>query len=132
MLSPLAKRMLAVMAVVALVGCVVSFVVFPTLAISIVYGITAGTIVSIFRFWLLEKSLTKSLNYTEPTKSRVYASVTAFVRTIGTIAALFLLGMQHPTINLFGVIYGVLNMQIAAYICGMLVGKESKNTNQGQ
>ena len=132
MLSPLAVKMLIIMSIVALIGCVLSFIFFAQ-ALNIVYGILAGTAVSVFRFWLLEKSLTKSLSLGDASKSRAFAGLAYSGRFLLTIALLVFLAFNHPTINLGGVIYGTLNMQVSAYICGILINRESKNNaNQGQ
>ena len=126
MFSHLAKKMLFVMAIIAFVGCVGAFVFFTDIAASVIYGILAGTLVSVFRFLFLERSLVKSLSKDSPARSRLYATFAFMIRTVLVIVALVYLALQHPVINLFGVIYGVLNMQAAAYICGVLVGKEAR------
>lgn len=121
-LTPLSKKVYITMAIIAFVASFIALVFFSH-SLSIIYGIIVGTLISILRFWLLERSITKSITMTI-NKAKVYASTQAGLRLTLTIFALFVAIQQHPFINFFGVIFGLINMQISAYISGLVISKK--------
>jgi len=128
-LSSLAKSMLLCMALIAILGIILSIIFFDFVnAIGIVYGILIGTSLSVFRFLSLESSVKKSLNM-EQGKGKTHVQARYLLRFFVTIAVFTISSINHPTINLFGVAYGAINMQISIYICGHLESKRIRKNS---
>ena len=128
-LSSLAKKMIISMAVIALLGAVLSCIFFGLqTGLGLVWGILIGTALSMFRFLSLEKSVSRSLDM-EPEKGKNYAHIKYLMRMGVTIIVFFVVAINHPTINLFGVAYGAVSMQVSAYICAFLIRKEAQSAS---
>ncbi|MCL1936263.1 MAG: ATP synthase subunit I [Defluviitaleaceae bacterium] len=114
-LSQLSKKMIIIMLIIALIGAIFSVFLFFDYWINVLYGIFAGTLISILRFLSIEKSVEKSITLNSE-KARFHSSLTATGRLFATLILITVLAFFHPYINLFGVGFGVLNMQISVYI----------------
>lgn len=118
-------KVLAVMFVVFLVAgeCVILLAYPFEKPVPYAIGLFVGIAHSILKVALLEKSISKSLNY-EGQQAKNYANLQALLRYFITIAVLVLVFFIPNIMGVFGTIIGVLSLQVAALISSrMLRGK---------
>lgn len=118
--SETSKKMIILMGILFLIECIAGVIFFNTVSSSIgfIIGLLIGTGLSIIKLILLEKALIKSMEMEKKTAS-TYINRQYFFRYLITAIVLVISAINHPTINLFGVGIGLINMQISAYIYGL-------------
>jgi len=87
-------------------------------------GLVTGTLLSILKVILLEKSIGNALDM-EGGSAKNYVALQSVLRYLLTIAVLLCVVFFPGVFGLFGVIIGILSLQAAAYVTGYLMrGKE--------
>ena len=87
-------------------------------------GLVAGTLLSMLKVVLMEKSIGRSFDM-EGGSAKNYAALQAILRYLLTIVVLLGVVFFPGVFGLFGVIIGILSLQAAAYVTGYLMrGKE--------
>lgn len=128
-LSPTARIMCASLGglflAVLLVGLIIAGLVYPFEApLPFALGLLAGTLLSMWKVILMESSIAKVVDM-EGKASQTYASFFAMLRYILTAVVLVCAFLFKTVIGPFGAVIGVLNLQIAAYITGWLLRKDT-------
>ena len=87
-------------------------------------GLLAGILISFAKVVLLEKSISKAVEMDDGGRAKNYANLQSILRYLGTFA-LIAGAVSFPKIfGLFGIIVGILSLQLAAYItAGVLKAK---------
>ena len=124
-MSELAKKMLILIAGICAIGAVAGFIFFPSLSggLSFLYGILMGMVVSIFRVFSIERSVTKALLQDEA-RAKVYANAQYLFRMFIVAIIMIVAAINHPTINIWGLLLGVTSGQAAFYIYGLMVSRK--------
>ena len=124
-MSDLAKKMLMLIGGISLVAIIAGFVFFPTLdgGLSFFYGVAVGTVVSVFRVFAIERSVTKALEKDEA-RAKVYANGMYLVRMLVVAGILIVAAINHPFINIWGVLAGITSGQASFYLFGILVSRK--------
>lgn len=113
-LSDLAKRMVFTILIITLICILGSAIYYRSLEfLPYLYGAILGSVVSIFKVFLLERTVNKAVNMEQKTAGN-YASLQHMIRLLLTGVAL-VLGAIVPQISLLGVATGVLSFQLAVY-----------------
>ena len=107
------------------------FVVFLTVGLSIIWfvfpfekasafviGLLTGILLSIVKVILLEKSLANAVEMEDDGKVKNYANLQSILRYLGTMVVLLGAVFFPQVFGVFGIIIGVLSLQISAYITG--------------
>lgn len=113
-ISPLAKRMIITILIIALASVLISIIYYRSLDfLPFLYGIILGSVVSIAKIFLLEHTVNKAIDL-EKHKASSYVTVQYILRLVVTGVVLYL-GAVVPQINLLGVVVGILAFQAAVY-----------------
>lgn len=113
-ISPLAKRMIITILVIALASVLISIIYYRSLDfLPFLYGVVLGSAVSIAKIFLLEHTVNKAIDL-EKHKASSYVTVQYILRLVVTGIVLYL-GAVVPQINLLGVVIGILAFQAAVY-----------------
>lgn len=113
-ISPLAKRMIITIFIIALASVLISIIYYRSLDfLPFLYGIILGSVVSIAKIFLLEHTVNKAIDL-EKHKASSYVTVQYILRLVVTGVVLYL-GAVVPQINLLGVVVGILAFQAAVY-----------------
>jgi len=117
-------KALAVLYLVLLaIGLVVNFFLYPfEKPLPFAVGLLAGTVLSVLKVVLLEKSLVKSMDMDGKIATN-YSNVQMVARYFLTIIVLFLAAFFRNVIGLFGTVAGILALQPAAYIAAWRIRK---------
>ncbi len=117
-------KALAVLSLILLVvGLVVTFFLYPfEKPLAFVVGLLAGTILSVLKVVLLEKSLTKSMDMDGKT-AKNYSNFQMVARYFLTILVLLVAAFFRNVIGIFGTVAGILALQPAAYIAAWRIRK---------
>jgi hypothetical protein len=92
-------------------------------------GLLAGCLLSAAKVLLLEKSLAQAVERESGAKAKNYASAQALLRYVGTILVLGCAVLLPRVFGVFGIIAGVLSLQLSAYIASALLKRESGGVN---
>ena len=113
-LSDLARRMIIAILIIAFVCILISVLYYRSLKfLPFMLGVLLGSVVSIFKVFLLEHAVDKALAM-EKTKAGGYVSIQHILRFLLTGAVLYL-GAVVAQISLWGVAAGILSFQLAVY-----------------
>ena len=111
-------------AALLMLGLLVTLIIYPFEApLPYALGLTLGCLLSLGKVILLEKALDRSLDAGEEKSAKNYAHFQSILRYLLTIAVLLVVVLFPRVFGLFGVILGVLSLQISAYITGAIVKK---------
>ncbi|MDR1438587.1 MAG: hypothetical protein LBJ10_00795 [Clostridiales bacterium] len=88
-------------------------------------GLLAGCLLSAAKVALLDRSVARAVDRGDGAKAKNYASAQAALRYAGTALVLGCAVMFPRVFGLFGIIAGVLSLQLAAYIAGFLLRREN-------
>ena len=89
-------------------------------------GLFLGCALSVLKVILLEKTLNKSADM-ESKHAQVYASLQVLARYTLTAAVLLGAVFFPKIIGVFGVIFGILTLQISAYITSHIINRKVKS-----
>ena len=126
-MSELAKNMLVKIGIICVFGIILGFILFPGISegLSFMYGILIGMVVSIFRVFSIERAVTKAIEKDEA-RAKVYANAQYLLRMIIVGAMMVIAAINHPFINIWGLLFGVSSGQISFYLYGIQVSKQKK------
>ena len=79
-------------------------------------GLFGGMLISLVKVILLEKSITKAVQMDDGGRAKNYANLQSILRYIGTFALIAGAVCFPKVFGLFGIIVGILSLQLAAYI----------------
>ena len=132
-LSHTAKVMCAVEGILFIVlliaGYSVNYFVYPfERPLPYTIGLLTGCALSAAKIILLEKTISRAVDLGKQAKN--YASLHAFLRYFGTIAAVAPAFIFRNTFGVIGVVAGLLTLQLAAFITSAIIKKDkfSKTT----
>lgn len=113
-ISPLAKRMIITIFIIALASVLISIIYYRSLEfLPFLFGVVLGSAVSFAKIFLLEHTVNKAIDL-EKHKASSYVTVQYLLRLVLTGVVLYL-GAVVPQINLLGVVVGILAFQAAVY-----------------
>lgn len=113
-LSALTKRMLLTILIIALLCVLGSAVYYRSMAfLPFMFGVFFGSAFSIAKVFLLERTVDKALAMEEKEAGK-YLSLQHLIRLLLSGVVLFL-GVIIPQISLWGVVCGILALQLATY-----------------
>lgn len=84
-------------------------------------GLLAGCLLSAVKVVLLERSLGHAVDLPEEKQAKNYGHLHAILRYFLTAAVLLVVILFPKVFGLFGMILGILSLQISAYITGFIV-----------
>ena len=88
-------------------------------------GLLIGILLSIFKVALMEKMLNHAADIGERKSARNYGALQVTFRNILTLGVLLMVFFFRQTFGLFGTIIGILSLQLAAYITGFILRKDT-------
>ena len=88
-------------------------------------GLLSGTLLSIAKVALMERSLNRAADMGELGNARNYGAFQALSRNLLTLGLFLLVFFFRNVFGLFGTIIGVLSLQPAALITGFVLRKDS-------
>ena len=94
-------------------------------------GLLTGCLVSCLKIVLMEKTLSRAVDMGK--NAKVYASLHALLRYLIAAAAVAPAFIFRGSFGVFGVVAGLLTMQISAFIASVVVSKDkrsAKNTDK--
>lgn len=113
-LSDLAKRMIFTISIIGLVCILISIIYYRSLdSLPFMLGVLLGSVVSIFKVLLLERTVDKALEM-EQNHVKGYVRLQHMFRQLLSGIVLFM-GALVPQISLWGVVAGTLSFQLAVY-----------------
>lgn len=123
--SDTSKKMIIVMCILLVIETIGGLFFFNTFIgfVGLFIGLLIGTGLSIVKLILMEKALIKSVSMEKKAASN-YINKQYFFRYLATVIILVICAINHPTINLFGVGIGLINMHISAYLFGLFLNNE--------
>ena len=86
-------------------------------------GLFIGCLISLAKIILLEKTLSRAVELGKQAKN--YAALQATLRYFATIAAIVPAFIFRNTIGVFGVVAGLLSLQISAFITSVVIKKDT-------
>ncbi|WRS26583.1 ATP synthase subunit I [Oscillospiraceae bacterium MB08-C2-2] len=133
-LSPTAVLMCKVLCglfgVFLLVGLAVTSLVYPfEKPLPFAMGLLAGTLLSMAKVILLEKSLGRSMDMKKK-QAQNYAGLQAAMRYLLTILVVVVVVFLPAVFGVFGTIIGILSLQLSAYISEYLIHKKGLSTKE--
>ena len=88
-------------------------------------GLLAGTLLSVVKVVLMEKMLNRAADIAEAKSARNYGALSVTFRNLLTVGVLLLVFFFRDVFGLFGAIIGILSLQLASYITGYILRKDS-------
>ena len=88
-------------------------------------GLLAGTILSVAKVVLIEKMLNHAADIAEAKSARNYGALSVTFRNLLTVGVLLLVFFFRDVFGLFGAIIGILSLQLASYITGFILRKDT-------
>ena len=88
-------------------------------------GLLIGTALSMVRVIMMERSLNRAADMEDYDHARSYGSMQVFIRNLVTVGVFLLVFFYRTVFGLFGTIIGALSIQLAAYITGFFLRKDS-------
>ena len=127
-LSYTAKTMCATLAGLCVfflvVGLAVTTWVFPfEPALPYAIGLLAGTLHSMLKVVLLERTLNRAADIGEYGQAKGYGTMQAMLRNLITLALFAMVFAFRDIFGLFGTILGVLALQMSGYVVGYILRK---------
>lgn len=122
-LSPLAKKLFLIMSILAVIGSVTSWIVWPHMT-NIIPGILLGMLVAMVRFCALEYAVDSTLHHENSKKAAQMAKLSYALRQLLTGVVFLIAALNSTYINLLGAFFGVATLQIAIHIYNRLERKQ--------
>ncbi len=119
-----AKKMTIIIIAISLILIGLSLLFISTM---FAYSIFYGTIVSILRLILLDRTITKSTTMFS-TQAKSYVVRHYFLRQLITAISIFI-AIANPMINISGAILGILLMNLSGYISPFIIKESDFNYN---
>jgi hypothetical protein len=88
-------------------------------------GLVTGTLLSVAKVILMEKTLNRAADMGEFKSARNYGALQITLRNVLTLGFFLAVFFFREVFGLFGAIIGVLSLQAAAYITGFILRKDS-------
>jgi len=89
-------------------------------------GLLAGTLLSAIKVVLMEKTLNRAADMSEFKGARKYGALQVSLRNMLTLSVFVLVLSFREIFGLYGTIIGVLSLQPAAFITGIILRKDTK------
>ena len=130
-LSPTAKVMCIVEGILFIIlliaGYNIYFFIYPfERPLPYTVGLMTGCSLSAAKIILLERTISRAVDLGKQAKN--YASLNAIVRYFGTIAAVAPAFIFRDTFGVYGVVAGLLTLQLAAFITSFIIKKNKFST----
>lgn len=88
-------------------------------------GLLAGTLLSAVKIVLMEKMLDRAADTADAKGAKSYGALSVTFRNLLTVAVFLLVFFFRDIFGLFGAIIGVLLIQLAAFLTGIILRKDS-------
>lgn len=114
-ISDLAKKMISTILIIAIVCILASVIYYRSLEfLPFIFGVLLGTATSVAKVLLLEHTVNKALKM-EESKAGGYVTLQHIFRLLLS-GVVLVLGAIIPQVNLWGVVVGILALQVAIYL----------------